>query len=185
MNDSVWRQPSVRNTIIHSMCVLYCTWLSMCYRTNLVNGMLYSTYTCSPAHSHILIAVTPHRVKACLHILALTRTLLSLRSCHLKPLSHSHVLSIIFLSLAVVSLSPSLPSLPPAGWWWCTWLLWFFPPLLSQQIKRAGGADGCWQGVSASSAETCNCVPGRETLVFVFLTCNTTVTTGFYRVPFI
>lgn len=129
-------------------------------RTNLVNGTLYATNTCSPAHSHFLIAVTPHWVKACLHILALTRTLLFPHSFHLKPLSHSYFLPFDFLSRYVFSLPPSLSSLPPAGWWWCSWLLWFFP-LLSQQIKRAGGADGCWQEVSSSSVETCNFVPRK------------------------
>ncbi len=50
-----------------------------------------------------------------------------------------------------------------------------FFPLLSQQMKRAGGTDGCWQGSSSRSAEPCNCVPGKEGLVFVFLTCNVIV----------
>ncbi len=95
----------------------------------------------------------------------------------LKPLWHAHFLPLILLSLSVSSLSPSLPSLPQ-GYDGVLGYCEFFP-LLSQQINRAGGADGCWQGVASSSTESCNGVPGKETLVFVFLKCNTTLTIGF------
>lgn len=154
----------------------------MSCRANLVNGMLYASHTCSPAHSHILIAVTPHWVKACLHILALTRTLLFLCSFHHEPLSLALIFSLSSSSLSSLCLHHCSPS-PLQGddgvLGYC-----HFSPLLSQHIKRAGGADGCWQGVSSSSAETCNCVPGRETLVFVFLTHNTAVAICFHGIPF-
>lgn len=75
-------------------------------------------------------------------------------------------LSLVFspfrLPLPLCLLSSSVIVLPPS----CRVMMVFlvtviFSPLLSQQIKRAGGADCCWQEVSSSSAETCNFVPRK------------------------
>lgn len=167
---TLWHQPSVWEYNHTLMCVQYYMWLSTWGRTNLVNGMLYSTHTCSSAHSHILIAVTPHWVKTCLHILALACTLLFLHCFPLKHLSHLH-----FLPQSSLFLHHCPPS--PAGWWWCSWL----PPPANKEGQRCWLVigRGCLVVLSPATVSL-----EKESPVFVFLTCNGTVTTAFYRIPF-
>ena len=187
---ALWRSPSVwkcNHMLVWNVCaVQHSMWLSTC-RWHVIRHLNILVCAGTLTHSHIL--------DICHYALGksppshLYKSFLS--SFHLKPLSITLIFSLSSyppaLSFSIITLPPSLPpSLPPAGWWWGSWFLWFSPPpplFPPSKKKRTGGAAGCWQAVSCSSAEPCNCVPWKETLVSGFLTCNTPLTLGYHKTP--
>lgn len=117
---------------------------------------------------HILMAVTPHWVQTYLHILALTSTILSLFLPSTANLSIILIVPLLFSSSSLSSVFHH--HCPLSLLQGDDGVLSFLPPTPCPPTP-----------VSSSSAELCNCVPGKGTLAFVFLTCNTTVTMDFLQ----